>query len=115
MLQCLRRLFEEKDPMQGYNGLKYFLTIIAVCLRTAYSLNKSTAWNVLAWIFSIFAAVASTYWDLVIDWGLLQKESKNRWLRDKLAVPHKSVYFIAMVCEREQLCLKFSNMFYNYD
>ncbi|KAG4909085.1 hypothetical protein AAZX31_20G029700 [Glycine max] len=96
-LQCLRRLFEEKDPMQGYNGLKYFLTIIAVCLRTAYSLNKSTAWNVLAWIFSIFAAVASTYWDLVIDWGLLQKESKNRWLRDKLAVPHKSVYFIAMV------------------
>ncbi|KAH1189039.1 Phosphate transporter PHO1 3 [Glycine max] len=93
---CLRRLFEEKDPMQGYNGLKYFLTIIAVCLRTAYSLNKSTAWNVLAWIFSIFAAVASTYWDLVIDWGLLQKESKNRWLRDKLAVPHKSVYFIAM-------------------
>ncbi|KAG5076433.1 hypothetical protein JHK82_055128 [Glycine max] len=96
-LQCLRRLFEEKDPMQGYNGLKYFLTIIAVCLRTAYSLNKSTAWNVLAWIFSIFAAVASTYWDLVIDWGLLQKESKNRWLRDKLAVPHKSVYFIAML------------------
>ena len=61
MLQCLRRLFEEKDPMQGYNGLKYFLTIIAVCLRTAYSLNKSTAWNVLAWIFSIFAAVELNY------------------------------------------------------
>ncbi|KHN33987.1 phosphate transporter PHO1 homolog 3-like [Glycine soja] len=96
-LQCLRRLFEEKDPMQGYNGLKYFLTIIAVCLRTAYSLNNSMVWMVLAMIFSIFAAVASTYWDLVIDWGLLQGHSKNRWLRDKLAIPHKSVYFIAMV------------------
>ncbi|KAG2696707.1 hypothetical protein I3760_07G071800 [Carya illinoinensis] len=23
LLQCLRRLYEEKDPMQGYNGLKY--------------------------------------------------------------------------------------------
>ncbi|TKY58899.1 Phosphate transporter PHO1-like 3 [Spatholobus suberectus] len=97
-LQCLRRLFEEKDPMQGYNGLKYFLTIIAVCLRTAYSLsNNSMVWKVLAGVFSVFAAVASTYWDLVIDWGLLQRHSKNRWLRDKLAVPHKSVYFIAMV------------------
>ncbi|KAK7368378.1 hypothetical protein VNO80_10403 [Phaseolus coccineus] len=96
-LQCLRRLFEEKDPMQGYNGLKYFLTIIAVCLRIAYSRNNSMVWKVLAWVFSIFAAVASTYWDLVIDWGLLQRRSKNRWLRDKLAIPHKSVYFIAMV------------------
>lgn len=115
MLQCLRRLFEEKDPMQGYNGLKYFLTIVAVCFRTAYSRNNSMAWMVLAWIFSVFAAVASTYWDLVIDWGLLQRRSKNRWLRDKLAVPHKSVYFLAMVCKRKQLCLKFSDIYYNYD
>ncbi|KAK9192119.1 hypothetical protein WN943_020735 [Citrus x changshan-huyou] len=37
LLQCLRLLFEEKDPMQGYNGLKYFLTIVAVCMRTAES------------------------------------------------------------------------------
>ncbi|KAL5722927.1 Phosphate transporter PHO1 3 [Ranunculus cassubicifolius] len=95
--QCIRRLFEEKDPMQGYNGLKYFSTIIAVCLRTAYSRNKSVTWLVLAWIFSIISAIVSTYWDLVIDWGLLQKDSKNPWLRDKLLVPHKSVYFGAMV------------------
>ncbi|KAK7400898.1 hypothetical protein VNO78_12207 [Psophocarpus tetragonolobus] len=104
LLQCLRRLFEEKDAMQGYNGLKYFLTIIAVCLRTAYSLNNSMVWKVLAWIFSVSAAVVSTYWDLVFDWGLLQRHSKNRWLRDKLAVPHKSVYFIGMTV----LSFKFS-------
>ncbi|KAE8023211.1 hypothetical protein FH972_008937 [Carpinus fangiana] len=48
-------------------------------------------------IFSACAAIVSTYWDLVIDWGLLQRQSKNRWLRDKLLVPHKSVYFVAMV------------------
>ncbi|XP_028762025.1 phosphate transporter PHO1 homolog 3 [Neltuma alba] len=97
LLQCLRRLFEEKDAMQGYNGVKYFLTIVAVCLRTAYNLDKRITWKVLAWVFSISAAIVSTYWDLVIDWGLLQKKSKNRWLRDKLAIPHKSVYFTAMV------------------
>ncbi|XP_011017762.1 PREDICTED: phosphate transporter PHO1 homolog 3-like isoform X2 [Populus euphratica] len=97
LLQCLRRLFEEKDPMQGYNGLKYFLTIVAVCLRTAYSLNKGVSWRAIAWVFSAIATIFSTYWDLVFDWGLLQRHSKNRWLRDKLLVPYRSVYFGAMV------------------
>ncbi|KAG5237254.1 phosphate transporter PHO1 [Salix suchowensis] len=97
LLQCLRRLFEEKDPMQGYNGLKYFFAIVAVCLRTAYSINKGVGWRAIAWTFSVIAAVIGTYWDVVMDWGLLQRHSKNRWLRDKLLVPHKSVYFVAMV------------------
>ncbi|CAE5957428.1 unnamed protein product [Arabidopsis arenosa] len=98
LLQCLRRLFEEKNPEQGYNGLKYFLTIVAVCLRTAYSINKGqVAWRVLAAVFSFIAAIFCTYWDFVHDWGLLNRTSKNRWLRDKLLVPQKKVYFIAMV------------------
>ncbi|XP_044488469.1 phosphate transporter PHO1 homolog 3-like [Mangifera indica] len=96
LLQCLRRLFEEKDPMQGYNGIKYFLTIVAVCMRTALKLDGGKGWEVLAWTFSVLAAIIATYWDLVFDWGLLNRHSKNRWLRDKLLVPNKSVYFIAM-------------------
>ncbi|KAG9451385.1 hypothetical protein H6P81_011350 [Aristolochia fimbriata] len=96
-LQCLRRAVEEKDIMQGYNGLKYFSTIVAVVMRTAYDLNKGLGWKVLAAVTSAIAALVSTYWDLVFDWGLLHKKSKNRWLRDKLLVPHRSVYFTAMV------------------
>ncbi|KAM1847197.1 hypothetical protein FF1_011419 [Malus domestica] len=95
--KCIRRLVEEKDPMQGYNGLKYFFTIVAVSMRIAYTHNKDVNWKILAGIFSIVAAIYGTYWDLVVDWGLLQRRSKNRWLRDKLLVPYKSVYFIAMV------------------
>ncbi|KAL1808498.1 phosphate transporter PHO1 homolog 3 [Daucus carota subsp. sativus] len=97
LLQCLRRFFEEKDNWQGLNGLKYFATIVAVTTRTAYSRSHSNGWKAVAWIASIIAAVSSTYWDLVLDWGLLDRKSKNRWLRDKLVIPHKSVYFIAMV------------------
>ncbi|BBG94270.1 Phosphate transporter PHO1 homolog 3 [Prunus dulcis] len=100
LLQCLRRLVEEKDHMQGYNGLKYFFTIVAVSMRTAYnleSLKNEVNWRILAGVFSIVAAIYGTYWDLLVDWGLLQRNSKNRWLRDKLLLPYKSVYFGAMV------------------
>ncbi|CAA7031202.1 unnamed protein product [Microthlaspi erraticum] len=97
LLQCLRRLFEENSPEQGYNGLKYLLTIVAVCLRTAYNQHGQIAWRVLAAIFSVIAAIFCTYWDFVHDWGLLNRTSKNRWLRDKLLVPQKKVYFIAMI------------------
>ncbi|CAH8383442.1 unnamed protein product [Eruca vesicaria subsp. sativa] len=99
LLQCLRRLFEEKNAEQGYNGIKYFLTIVAVCLRTAYSIDKDNQflWRLLAGIFSAIAAIFCTYWDLVLDWGLLNRTSKNRWLRDKLLIPQKKVYFIAMI------------------
>ncbi|KAM7493903.1 hypothetical protein LguiB_028512 [Lonicera macranthoides] len=97
LLQCLRRLYEEKDKMQGLNGLKYFLTIIAISTRTAFTLSNANHWKIIAWIASAIAVIFSTYWDLVLDWGLLQRKSKNRWLRDKLLIPHKSVYFIAIV------------------
>ncbi|KAB2064495.1 hypothetical protein E1A91_A09G025400v1, partial [Gossypium mustelinum] len=47
-------------------------------------------------ICSTIAAIYGMYWDLVVDWGLLQRRSKNRWLRDKLLIPYKGVYFRAM-------------------
>ncbi|KAK9189146.1 hypothetical protein WN944_020552 [Citrus x changshan-huyou] len=64
LLQCLRLLFEEKDPMQGYNGLKYFLTIVAVCMRTALILNGvgGLGWKIIAWIFSDLSALLRFAW-----------------------------------------------------
>ncbi|XP_019195164.1 PREDICTED: phosphate transporter PHO1 homolog 3-like [Ipomoea nil] len=97
LLQCLRRLFEEKDNSQGLNGLKYFTTVAALVLRTLYEQKKGTALRVLAAAFSGITTIANTYWDIVRDWGLLQRNSKNPWLRDKLLVPNKAVYFVAIV------------------
>ncbi|KAI3893044.1 hypothetical protein MKW92_025997 [Papaver armeniacum] len=99
LLQCLRRWVEEKDVSQVYNGLKYLLTIIAVLMRTGFDLEKGTSWRAVAIISSAIAAIMSTYWDIVKDWGLLQRHSKNPWLRDKLLISHTSVYFIAMVLD----------------
>ncbi|RZC80988.1 hypothetical protein C5167_043568 [Papaver somniferum] len=96
LFQCLRRLFEEKDAMQGYNAVKYFSTIVAVAIRAAHKLNNTTAWFTLAVLSSVISALISTYWDLVLDWGLFQKNSKNRYLRDKLLIPQQNVYFGAI-------------------
>ncbi|XP_048136016.1 phosphate transporter PHO1 homolog 10-like isoform X2 [Rhodamnia argentea] len=96
-LQCLRRLCEEGDAVHGFNGLKYLPTIVAVLVRTACELKKGHAWLVLAFISSAIATIMNTYWDIVVDWGLLRRHSRNFYLRDKLLISHKSVYFAAMV------------------
>lgn len=97
MFQCVRRLVEEKDSNHAINGLKYLSTIIAVATRTVFDQMKTGNLKIAATLTSVFATCISTYWDLIKDWGLLQRDSKNRWLRDKLLVPNKNVYFIAMV------------------
>ena len=83
--------------MQALNGLKYFSIIIAVSMRTIYEQKKGSILLILAAVSSGIATIFATYWDLVIDWGLLQRNSKNPWLRDKLIITQKSVYFVAMV------------------
>lgn len=95
--QCLRRSVEEKDPMQGFNGLKYLSTIVALVMRTVYDLKKGMFWKIMAASSSGVTTIFSTYWDIVIDWGLLQRNAKNPWLRDKLLVSNKAVYFVAIV------------------
>ncbi|KAK1390968.1 Phosphate transporter PHO1-like protein 5 [Heracleum sosnowskyi] len=96
MLQCVRRFFEEKDVVQGWNSLKYFSIIVSFVTRTAYGRNQSTEWYIIAWVTSVVAGIVATYWDIIYDWGLLNRKSTNPWLRDKLLVPYKSVYFAAI-------------------
>lgn len=98
--QCLRRfVLEERKVMHGLNGLKYMSTIFAIAARTIneFALNGVVAWTVLAAASSGVATIMNTYWDIVIDWGLLRRDSKNPWLRDKLSISNKSVYFVAIV------------------
>ncbi|KAG9147381.1 hypothetical protein Leryth_019526 [Lithospermum erythrorhizon] len=51
----------------------------------------------MAAVSSGLTTIVNTYWDVVIDWGLLNRNSKNAWLRDRLLVPMNYVYFVAIV------------------
>ena len=83
--------------MHGLNGLKYISTVVALVLRTTNEFHRGMVWQILAATSSSIATIVNTYWDIVIDWGLLRRNSRNPWLREKLSVPNKSVYFVAMV------------------
>lgn len=88
--------------MQGLNGLKYFSTVVALVMRSLYDItvqngNASAFWRIMAAATSGITTIYNTYWDIVMDWGLLQKKAKNRWLRDKLLISNKAVYVVAIV------------------
>ncbi|KAL9284923.1 hypothetical protein ACSQ67_024709 [Phaseolus vulgaris] len=99
LAQCMRQFYEEGDMNRAFNSLNYLSTITAMVFRTAFELKKGSSWKVLALVTSAIAVLQNTYWDIVKDWGLLQRRSKNPCLRDKLILPHRSVYLIAMVVD----------------
>ncbi|KAK7368160.1 hypothetical protein VNO80_10183 [Phaseolus coccineus] len=99
LAQGMRQFYEEGDINRAFNSLNYLSTIIAMVFRTAFELKKGSSWKVLALVTSAIAVLQNTYWDIVKDWGLLQRLSKNPCLRDKLILPHRSVYLIAMVVD----------------
>lgn len=96
--QCLRRYYDERDTHQLENAGKYATAIVALGLRQAYSNHEEM--KVFLWlgiVASVFATIYASYWDLCVDWGLLNRNSKNKWLRDKIITKNKSVYFMAIV------------------
>lgn len=97
LLQCIRLMFERKDYGHARNGLRYLSTIIAVITRTIYVQRRGMTMRIIAASSSGVATIYNTYWDMVKDWGLLCRDSKNPWLRDRLILPNKWVYFVAMV------------------
>ncbi|KAL4577274.1 hypothetical protein LXL04_013380 [Taraxacum kok-saghyz] len=96
-LQCVRRVCEQKEYGQATNALKYLSTILAVITRTIYVQKRGPSMRIIAASSSAVATIFNTYWDIVKDWGLLCRDSKNPWLRDRLILSNKSVYVVAMV------------------
>ncbi|KAG6546094.1 hypothetical protein Mapa_012500 [Marchantia paleacea] len=97
-MQCVRRYVDERDNAHIANGGKYLSALFAVAVRIQYGRNSAAVWAVMFVLSSIVATVYQVYWDLVVDWGLLRKESSNKWLRDQLIMPKKKfIYFLSMI------------------
>ncbi|KAJ1282943.1 hypothetical protein BS78_03G089600 [Paspalum vaginatum] len=95
-MQCARRWFDEGDTSHLVNLGKYVSAMLAAGAKVAYEKDKSMASLSLLVAVSSSATVYQLYWDFVKDWGLLQANSKNPWLRNDLVLKRKSIYYLSM-------------------
>lgn len=96
-LQCARRWFDEGQKRHLANLGKYVSAMLAAGAKVAYEKEKSVGWLCLVVVMSSAATVYQLYWDFVHDWGLLQMNSKNPWLRNELMLRRKIIYYFSMV------------------
>ncbi|XP_044492547.1 phosphate transporter PHO1 homolog 1-like [Mangifera indica] len=95
-MQCARRWFDEGKTSHLVNLGKYVSAMLAAGAKVAYEKERSAGWLCLLVIVSTAATVYQLYWDFVKDWGLLQKNSKNPWLRNELMLRRKIIYYFSM-------------------
>ncbi|KAF8389829.1 hypothetical protein HHK36_024348 [Tetracentron sinense] len=95
-MQCARRWFDEGEMGHLVNLGKYVSAMLAAGAKVAYEKERSIGWLCLVVVMSSAATVYQLYWDFVKDWGLLQFNSKNPWLRNELMLRRKIIYFFSM-------------------
>ncbi|XP_010681380.2 phosphate transporter PHO1 homolog 1 isoform X1 [Beta vulgaris subsp. vulgaris] len=96
-MQCARRWFDEGQVTHLVNLGKYVSAMLAAGAKLAYEKEKTTGYLCLVVALSSGATVYQLYWDYVKDWGLLQFDSKNPWLRNELLLRKKFIYYFSMV------------------
>ncbi|KAK6921817.1 EXS, C-terminal, partial [Dillenia turbinata] len=95
-MQCARRWFDEGQTSHLINLGKYVSAMLAAGAKVAYEKEKSVGYLCLVVIMSSAATVYQLYWDFVKDWGLLQFNSRNPWLRNDLMLRRKIIYYFSM-------------------
>ena len=78
---------------QILNGWKYLLAILVTIVS---SLESDPFYRSLWWLVALISTLYSFSWDLKMDFGFLQQNSKNYPLRDKLSYNNKGFYYFCM-------------------
>lgn len=99
-LQCGRRYLDSGDwfPHLANMG-KYSFSIAYYAFLSAYRIKlHSNAYRSLFIVFASINSIYSTFWDLFMDWSLMQ-ESKNFLLRNELGFHVKWPYYTALIID----------------
>ncbi|KAL5702369.1 Acid phosphatase pho1 [Ranunculus cassubicifolius] len=96
-MQCARRWFDEGEIDHLANMGKYVSAMLAAGARLTFAMQPTRLWWAMVIITSSVATVYQLYWDFVKDWGVLNRKSKNLWLRDDLILKNKAIYYVSIV------------------
>ncbi|PNP84665.1 hypothetical protein FNYG_02294 [Fusarium nygamai] len=109
-LQCLRRYKDTRNVFPHLvNGGKYTATIIAAVMLSLYRIHDSNTHLALFITFSTINSIYCSFWDLFMDFSLLQPNSTHWCLRDILALKRRWLYYFIMVVDP---ILRFAWIFY---
>ncbi|GAB2217751.1 hypothetical protein Drorol1_Dr00000962 [Drosera rotundifolia] len=95
-MQCARRWFDKSDPGHLANLGKYVSAMVAAGARLTYAQHPTPLLMIIVLLTSVAATIYQLYWDFVKDWGLLNPNSINPWLRDELILKNKCIYYISI-------------------
>ncbi|KAM9969632.1 hypothetical protein ACTFIR_001468 [Dictyostelium discoideum] len=97
--QCLRVYYDNNEnKSQLFNALKYFMGLVVLFFSNLYHNKDNGEVYKIYWIsFAMISTIFSTYWDIVKDWGLFSKSSKNYLLRDQLLFIYKPFYYHSII------------------
>lgn len=88
---------------------KYGMTIMAAVTLSLFRIDGTNTYLALFATFSVVNSIYCSIWDLLMDFSLLQPDSRHRLLRDILSVKHRWVYYVIMVIDP---ILRFAWIFY---
>ncbi|XP_067868001.1 xenotropic and polytropic retrovirus receptor 1 homolog [Heterodontus francisci] len=105
--QCLRRYRDSRDAFPHLaNAGKYSTVFIMVTFAALYSTEKERSQltigvKVYFYLWAVTACVSTIFtvgWDLKMDWGLLDKKTKeNKFLREETVYQYKVYYYCAIL------------------
>lgn len=111
--QCLRRYRDTKEAFPHLaNAGKYSTTFFNVAFSSLYVYTKDdygpASQNPYFYLWIVFGFISSIYtyyWDVRLDWGLLESCcGENRFLREEIVYSSPNYYYFAIV---EDLILRF--------
>lgn len=105
-LQCSRYLYDSGTIYhpQAINACKYLSSFIVISFNYAYKTIGGEL--IIVWVIAAFISSSFSYtWDLLRDWGLMNPDSKHRFLRPKLVYKNPKLYYWAMI---SNLLLRFT-------
>ncbi|XP_056395429.1 xenotropic and polytropic retrovirus receptor 1 homolog isoform X3 [Hyla sarda] len=99
--QCLRRYWDSNKLFPHIvNAGKYATVFIMVTFAAVFSsekvwprVNSGETFYFYGWVLAACAGtVFTTVWDLKMDWGLLEVNAQNKFLRDEMVYTKKASY-----------------------
>ncbi|QSL65432.1 hypothetical protein MERGE_002743 [Pneumocystis wakefieldiae] len=97
-LQCLRRYYDSKHAFPHLiNAGKYACAILTYTFLSIWKINSYSEWKVIYITFALINSIYTSFWDLFIDFSLMQLYAEYPLLRNNLIFKHYWIYYLVII------------------